>query len=269
MIFSKLLNDFPNIVKPPCANQIVKHNVVHYIDTFGPPVCAKPRRIAPDRLKIVKMEFQHMLDLGHMRPSSSNYSSPLHMVPKKESNDGRPVGDFRSLNAQTKKNKYPIPSILDFTSDLHGANIFSHIDLVKAFHQIRIASEDIHKTAICTPFGLFESTRMPFGIPGVWPEVIPTEDMLAETTARALLNGWISRFGTPVEITTGQGTNFESSLMREFTNMMGSHRIHSASYHPQSNGMIERFHRHFKSAIIAHEDAGWTDILPIVLLGLR
>ncbi|GFW77098.1 retrovirus-related Pol polyprotein from transposon opus [Trichonephila clavipes] len=162
--FSKLLNDFPNIVKPPCANQTVKHNEVHYIDTFGPPVCAKPRRMAPDRLKIAKMEFQHMLDLGHMRPSSSNYSSPLHMVPKKESNDWRPVGDFRALNAQTKKEKYPIPSILDFTSDLHGAKIFSHIDLVKAFHQIRIASEDIHKTAICTSFGLFESTRMQFGL---------------------------------------------------------------------------------------------------------
>ncbi|GFW24853.1 transposon Tf2-6 polyprotein [Trichonephila clavipes] len=93
--------------------------------------------------------------------------------------------------------------------------------------------------------------------------------MLAETTARALLNGWISRFGTPVMITTDQGINFESSLMRELTNIRGSYRIHSASYHPQSNGMIERFHRHLKSAIIAHEDDGWTDILPIVLLGLR
>ncbi|GFV80696.1 hypothetical protein TNCV_4618581 [Trichonephila clavipes] len=102
-----------------------------------------------------------------------------------------------------------------------------------------------------------------------WPEVIPTEDMLAETTARAFLNGWISRFGTPVTITTDQGTNFESSLMRELTNMMGSHRIYSASYHPQSDGMIERFHRHLKSAIIAHEDTGWSDILPVVLLGLR
>ncbi|GFX23336.1 hypothetical protein TNCV_4936511 [Trichonephila clavipes] len=120
--------------------------------------------MAPDWLKIAKMEFQHTLDLGHMRPSSSNYFSPLHMVPKKESNDWCPVGDFRALNTQTKKDKYPIPSILDFTSDLHGARIFSHTDLVKAFHQIPIASEDIHKTDICTPFGLFKIIRMQFGL---------------------------------------------------------------------------------------------------------
>ncbi|GFX10919.1 hypothetical protein TNCV_511791 [Trichonephila clavipes] len=120
--------------------------------------------MASDSLKVAKIEFQHMLDLGHMHPSSSNYSSPLHMVTKKESNDWRSVRDFRALDAQTKKDKYPIPSILDFTSDLHGARIFSHIDLFKPFHQIPIASEDIYKTAICTPFGLFESTRMQFGL---------------------------------------------------------------------------------------------------------
>ncbi|GFV88276.1 transposon Tf2-6 polyprotein [Trichonephila clavipes] len=72
----------------------------------------------------------------------------------------------------------------------------------------------------------------------------------------------------PVTITTDQRTNFESSLIRELTNMLGSHKIHSASYHPQSNGMIERFHRHLKRGIIAHEDTGWSNILPIVLLGL-
>ncbi|GBO34532.1 hypothetical protein AVEN_202458-1 [Araneus ventricosus] len=87
-----------------------------------------------------------MLDLGHFRPSESNYASPLHIVPKKDSNDCRPVGDYRALNAQTKKDKYSIPNILDFTSELHGKTIFSHVDLVKAYHQILIHEDNIHKT---------------------------------------------------------------------------------------------------------------------------
>ncbi|GBN74695.1 hypothetical protein AVEN_46543-1 [Araneus ventricosus] len=107
---------------------------MHHIETFCFPVFAKPRRLAPDHLKIAKMEFQHMLDLGHMRPSNSNYATNLRMVPKKGSDDWCPVGDFRALNAQAKKDKYPIPIVLDFTSELHGTKIFSHIDLVKAFH---------------------------------------------------------------------------------------------------------------------------------------
>lgn len=163
-VFHVLLKKFPNITQSPSADKVIKHNVFHHIDTFGPPVFAKPRRLAPDRLKAAKAEFQYMLDLGHMRPSNSNYSSPLHMVRKKDNNDWRPVGDFRALNAQTIKDKYPIPSIADFTSELHGMKIFSHIDLVKAFHQIPISPEDVHKTAICTPFGLYESTRMQFGL---------------------------------------------------------------------------------------------------------
>ncbi|GFT99663.1 uncharacterized protein NPIL_146971, partial [Nephila pilipes] len=72
--------------------------------------------------------------------------------PKKGSDDWRPVGDYRALNSQTKRDRYPIPSVLDFNSELHGTQIFSHVDFVKNFHQIPIAPEDVHKTAICTPF---------------------------------------------------------------------------------------------------------------------
>ncbi|GBN70242.1 Transposon Ty3-I Gag-Pol polyprotein [Araneus ventricosus] len=163
-IYHKLLKEFPSITKLPNPNQPVKHTTVHHNVTKGPPVVAKPRRLAPDRLKIAKSEFQNMMHLGHLRPSKSNYASPLHMVPKKGTLDWRPVGDYRALNSQTTKDKYPIPCIADFTAELHGSKLFSRIDLIKAYHPIPIHPEDIHKTAICTPFGLFESTRMQFGL---------------------------------------------------------------------------------------------------------
>jgi Reverse transcriptase (RNA-dependent DNA polymerase) len=60
--------------------------------------------------------------------------------------------------------RYPLPNIQDFTSQLHGCTVFSKIDLVKGYHQVPVAAEDIPKTAIVTPFDLFEYMYMPFGI---------------------------------------------------------------------------------------------------------
>ncbi|GBO25657.1 hypothetical protein AVEN_140417-1 [Araneus ventricosus] len=65
-IYHKLLKEFPSITKLPNPNQPVKHTTVHHIITKGPPVVAKPRRLAPDRLKIAKSEFQNMMHLGHL-----------------------------------------------------------------------------------------------------------------------------------------------------------------------------------------------------------
>ncbi|GFV14000.1 retrovirus-related Pol polyprotein from transposon opus [Trichonephila clavipes] len=118
-VYHELLRKFPDITKPPRPDQEIKHSVVHYIETNSRPVTAKARRLAPDRLRIAKAEFENMITLGHMRPSKSNYASPLHMVPKKDSTEWRPVGDYRALNAQTIKDNYSVPNILDFTSNLH------------------------------------------------------------------------------------------------------------------------------------------------------
>ncbi|GFU14218.1 retrovirus-related Pol polyprotein from transposon opus [Trichonephila clavipes] len=82
-LYHDLLKSYPSITRLPDPTQPIEHNTVHFIKTNGPPVVAKPRRLAPYRLAIAKSEFQQMMQLGHLRPSSSNYASPLHMVPKR------------------------------------------------------------------------------------------------------------------------------------------------------------------------------------------
>ena len=95
-------------------------------------------------------------------------------------------------------------------------------------------------------------------------------DIRAETVADAFFSGWIARFGTPATITTDRGTQFESKLWEGLCNQFRIVQNRTMSYHPQSNGIVERFHRQLKAANMAHASPNpWTTPLHAVLLGDR
>lgn len=158
----KLLNKFPKVFGPPDYFAPVSHSVVHHIDTRGPLPHCTPRRLHPERRKIAQREFDEMVKAGLCRPSNSACASPLLMVPK-DNDEWRTCGDYRRLNAITIADRYGMPHIHSFSDQLHGRKRFSKVDLRKAFYLIPIYEPHIHKTAISTPFGLFEFSRMGFG----------------------------------------------------------------------------------------------------------
>jgi len=108
-------------------------------------------------LACVKKELLELEQAGIIGCSNSPWSSPLHLVKKKDGT-WRPCGDYRRLNVATTPDQYPLPNVQDVANKLHGCTVFSKIDLVKGYHQDPMAEEDIEKTAITTPFECCSST---------------------------------------------------------------------------------------------------------------
>ena len=162
-----ILEKYPNLTKPrnPLIDKPINNPVQHCIDTGSHlPVYSRPRRLNEENEKEAKEDFKTMMKNGIIRPSKSPWASPLHRVPKGEGK--RNTGDYRNLNNVTTPDRYPVPSIYAVTSKLRGKKVYSKIDLMAAYHQIDMRPEDIPKTAINTPFGLFEYLKMPYGLKG-------------------------------------------------------------------------------------------------------
>ena len=93
-----------------------KHGIRHHLQTQpGPPVFAKSRHLDPEKLEIARLEFSAMEKAGIVRRSCSPWSSPLHMVRKKDGG-WRPCGDYQRLKIVTIPDRNPLPNIADFTS---------------------------------------------------------------------------------------------------------------------------------------------------------
>ncbi|CAB0040858.1 unnamed protein product [Trichogramma brassicae] len=100
-----------------------------------------------------------------------------------------------------------------------------------------------------------------------WPEAIPLTDITAQSVAEALYKHWIAFFGAPLTITTDQGAQFESKLLKQLGGMIGAKHIHTSPYHPQANAMVERLHRTLKAAFKCSPETPWTSALANGSLG--
>ena len=102
--------------------------------------------MAPAELRELKAQLQELLGKGFIRPSASPWGAPILFVKKKDGSF-RMCIDYRQLNKVTIKNMYPIPRIDDLSDQLQGACVFSKIDLRSGYHQLKIWTTDVPKTA--------------------------------------------------------------------------------------------------------------------------
>jgi hypothetical protein len=136
----------------------------HNIDTQGFPPCkASPGRLSYWEEVEVKRQINALVNLGKMRPSNSEYACRVTLPVKK---DGSMCfcGDYRPLNAQTRRYMFPMPLVEDVIHQLGKSTWFTALDLQSGFWQIRMAPEDMKKTTLITKTGLYNWTVMPFGL---------------------------------------------------------------------------------------------------------
>ena len=159
----QLLMEFNQVFQnQPGQTQLAEHK----IDTGT----ARPVRLPPYRLpqayrSDVHQELQEMLAQKIIEPSTSEWAAPIVLVKKKDGSL-RLCVDYRRLNSASLTDAYPMPRIDDMIDQLGKAKFITTLDLTRGYWQVPVASSDRHKTAFITPFGLYQFTKMPFGLQG-------------------------------------------------------------------------------------------------------
>ena len=131
--------------------------------TTDRPIAHRYRRIPPSQLQEVREHLDRLLEKEIIKPSTSPYAAPVVIVRKKDGSI-RLCCDYRTLNSYMVRDSFPLARMEECIDALSGAKFFSTLDLASGYHQVKMAPEDQEKTAFTTPFGLYEWTRMPFGV---------------------------------------------------------------------------------------------------------
>ncbi|XP_076280086.1 uncharacterized protein LOC143208958 [Lasioglossum baleicum] len=128
------------------------------------PVNLRPRRLAPKEKTILDKQIDEwLIREGIIQPSTSEYASPIVIVPKKNGSY-RVCIDYRELNKRIKRDHFPMPLIAEKIDELRNARIFSVIDLKNSYLHVPIAKESVKYTAFVTPDAQYEFLKTPFGL---------------------------------------------------------------------------------------------------------
>ena len=125
-------------------------------------------------LAVFEEYTRSMIEAGQLRVSNSPYGA-MALIVRKKDGTARVVVDYRALNEQTIKNKYPLPLMDELFDRVVNAKVFSKLDLRNGFHQIRVHEDDVEKTAFRTRYGSFEYLVLPMGLsnaPGTFMQLM-------------------------------------------------------------------------------------------------
>jgi transposase InsO family protein len=161
-----LLHSFADVFAQNPKSPNAATTVAHHIDTSDArPIRQTLRYHGPDGETFIDSEVKSLLKDKLIQPSESEWISNVVLVRKKDGTT-RFCIDYRALNNVTRKLTAPIPNIRAALDVLSGSSWFSALDLASGYWQVPMHADDIKKTAFITRNGVYEWTRMPFGLTG-------------------------------------------------------------------------------------------------------
>lgn len=160
-----LLERYSDVFQSPSGIPPLRGEEGHRINVEpgSSPVFRPGFRMNSAELAELHRQLQELTEKGWIRPSSSMYGAPVIFV-RKASGEIRMCIDYRGLNKQTVRDRYPLPRVDELLDQLGGAAVYSKLDLASGYHQVCMHPDDVHKTAFNCRYGLFEWTVMPMGL---------------------------------------------------------------------------------------------------------
>ncbi|GFW17647.1 retrovirus-related Pol polyprotein from transposon 17.6 [Trichonephila clavipes] len=126
-------------------------------------IVAKPYRMSPRQIEILKSEVNKMLEPKIIEPGESDFTSPLILV-EAQGKEARPCIDYRRLNKVTRTQFFPLPNIEELLEKVSAAKYISILDLTRGYWQIPLSPRAQRYASFVTTFGTFKPLRLPFGL---------------------------------------------------------------------------------------------------------